>query len=180
MEENVIKKCFKCNQLLPLCEFYKHKSMPDGHLNKCKTCTKNDVSKREKELRQDSEWLDKERKRNRERYHRLDYKTKWKPTTEIKKETIKKYRQKYPEKYLASKYTEIFLTKIKGVHLHHWSYNQEDWLDIIELNVKDHNLLHRYMVYNPELMKYNTIDGEILDTKEKHISYLNKILKNGN
>jgi hypothetical protein len=29
-------------------------------------------------------------------------------------------------------------------------------------------------------MKYNTIDGEILDTKEKHISYLNKILKNGN
>ncbi len=41
---------------------------------------------------EDSEWLDKERKRNRERYHRLDYKTKWKPTTEIKKETIKKYR----------------------------------------------------------------------------------------
>jgi uncharacterized protein YaaN involved in tellurite resistance len=94
MEENVIKKCFKCSQLLPLCEFYKHKLMIDGHLNKCKTCTKNDVSKREKELRQDSEWLEKERERNRERYYRLDYKNKWIPTTEIKKETIKKYRKK--------------------------------------------------------------------------------------
>jgi hypothetical protein len=71
------------------------------------------------------------------------------------------------------------LTKVKGVHLHHWSYNQEDWLDVIELNIKDHNLLHRKMIYNPEIMKYNTIDGEILDTKEKHIEYINKIIKNG-
>ena len=178
MEENVIKKCFKCNQNLPLCEFYKHNQMTDGHLNKCKKCTKIDVRKRESELINDSEWVKKEKERHREKYHRLNYKGK-RPTTEKKREYTKNYRQKYPEKYLAAKYTEIFLTKIKGIHLHHWSYNQEDWLDIIELNIKDHNLLHRLMIYNPELMKYNTIDGELLDTKEKHISYLNKIIKNG-
>ena len=39
------KTCFKCNTEKPLSEFYGHPKMSDGHLGKCKTCTKFDVSK---------------------------------------------------------------------------------------------------------------------------------------
>lgn len=38
------KQCFKCLTIKPLKEFYKHPKMPDGHVNKCKICNKNDVT----------------------------------------------------------------------------------------------------------------------------------------
>ena len=55
------KKCFKCETVKPLTEFYKHPAMGDGHLNKCKVCTKNDANKHRAENLEKIRAYDRER-----------------------------------------------------------------------------------------------------------------------
>lgn len=40
------KQCFKCHKTKSLTLFYRHKRMSDGHLGKCKDCTKHDAMER--------------------------------------------------------------------------------------------------------------------------------------
>lgn len=37
-----MKRCFKCEEVKPLSEFYKDRSMADGHRNSCKACYRQD------------------------------------------------------------------------------------------------------------------------------------------
>lgn len=64
------KRCFKCSDELPIEEFYKHPMMGDGHLGKCKRCTKSDVS--ENYRRRKEYYRSYEKSRNADPERRLD------------------------------------------------------------------------------------------------------------
>lgn len=83
------KKCFKCFIEWPLHYFYKHKEMKDGHLNKCKKCTKKDSN----EHRANN--LEKIRKYDRDRF-KNDMNRRF-----YSMQSMKEQREKYPERYKA-------------------------------------------------------------------------------
>ena len=151
------KKCFKCGVEKELSEFYKHSGMLDGHLNKCKDCTKRDV---QKNYRDNIDYYkDYERKRS-VLPHRVklreDYWESKKETGEayfMKRKYIKEYKKKNPMKYKAKNRLCSALRRgdikrkpcevcgeVKS-HGHHPDYNYP--LDVIWLCSKHHAEEHR-------------------------------------
>ena len=76
------KKCFKCEKVKRLSEFYTHPQTEDGYLGKCKKCTKKDVKQNRKE--NPEYYRQYERSRN---------------LTSTRKEQHKKSQQKHRAKY---------------------------------------------------------------------------------
>lgn len=92
-----------------------------------------------------------------------------------KKQHIATWRTKFPEKYKAIAKCRK-LSRPDDWELHHWSYNFEHWQDIIPLDKKTHKLVHRFIIYDPERMMYRIAQtGELLDSKERHIDFINSL-----
>lgn len=163
--------CKKCEADKEVGDFYTPLS------TECKECIRNRVRKREARLRLNPEWVEKEKKRAREKYHRLEYKNRHKPTPEKKKEIMDRYKKRYPEKIDAHLFlfNKQIKAKVEGNHLHHWSYNKEHWADTIEMTEANHNLLHRHIQYDQERMMYRDLQGYLLDTKEAHVNHFELI-----
>ena len=168
------KNCFKCGETLPLTEFYKHPKMLDGHVNKCKKCNKADVRGNYFENKLKDGFIDKERKRGRQKYHSL-----YKGTDKANKQRDKMYEEKYPEKKLVRIKCQHLIKPFEGAEKHHWSYNIEHAKDVIWLSKKDHMKSHRFIIYDQERFMYRRFDTNVLlDTKESHLEFINYCILN--
>lgn len=157
-----MKVCFKCGIEKDLNSFYKHSEMKDGHLNKCKTCTKIDTANRTLLITSTPEGLELERKRQRDKYKRLNYKEKQKIWD---KDKPWKNSSKY--KGLSKKFKTP-----KGIELHHWNYNDEYLEDVFVLERSEHRKSHTFMSFDYSTLCFKDLDGNLLNTKENHLKYL--------
>jgi len=161
MEE---KSCFKCGKVLPLTDFYKHKQMPDGHLNKCKECNKQESRRNYTRKIVDPEWKLKERERSRVKMRVARKNGRYNITLKEKKQLYEKaYRDKYPEKYSAHILSQripiepcIVCGTTENIERHHEDYLKP--LDITFLCKKHHYERHI------EIRKQQLLNG----TKEEN------------
>lgn len=97
-----MKKCFRCGELKRLNEFYKHSSMSDGHLNKCKNCTKQDVhNHRTKNIERIREY-DRNRPNHKERIENNRKYSHTKKGKEVSRKAKKKYVLNHPDRRKAT------------------------------------------------------------------------------
>lgn len=136
------KQCFKCGRILDIEEFYPHKETKDGHLNKCKECTKRDVFIRSRACPEKLK----------------EYEIKRSKTEKRKKlcaRVTKEYRLKHPERMAI--YLKVRRAIKKGIikkpnncslcgkearlEAHHYDYNKP--LDVVFLCCSCHRRLHQ-------------------------------------
>lgn len=147
--------------------------MADGHLGKCKDCAKKDIAKNYSVNVMNKDWIDKERTRGREKYHRL-----YVGTGKSNSESSRKYKQKFPEKKKATIRSNNLRAPSPGLEKHHWSYNDEHFKDVIWLTKKHHMKAHRFLVYDSERKMYRRFDSnELLETKNRHKEFIFMCIK---
>lgn len=166
-----MKICKSCNAEKPLTEY--HPRDNGNYRRDCKECVENKRKARLKKNREDPEWVYAYRDKETLRMQNKNAT----PYKKSRKTDNKNYNEKWPEKKAAHKAISKMRCSIIGYEMHHWSYNKEHHKDVIELSKKNHNLIHRYMSYDPDYMMYTTRTGVLLCTKNMHQEYINRIIE---
>lgn len=156
--KNMHKKCFKCNEEKLTSEFYAHKQMKDGLINKCKDCCKKESKDSYNKNFLNNEWVEKERKRCVEKNKRLLYNTKYKLDSLFADSIYKNLSRNYKIK--------------KPNQIHHWNYNSGFENDFVVLDIIEHKKAHKFIFRKKGEYLFSDENGNVLDTKEKHINYL--------
>lgn len=183
---NKLKKCSICKVEKSFSFFTKLKSSKDGAHCYCRECKnkQRQTKYREKDLEYQAKYRENNKEsiaigkrrykdNNREKYneYRLEYYINNKEKLNARQ---KKYSKSRPWMQKANTACRRIPIPI-GYSRHHWSYNDEHLKDIIPLPKKIHQELHELLVFDKELLIFKVkSDGYYLDTKEKHLFFLNR------
>jgi hypothetical protein len=150
------KECFKCNIIKQLSEFYVHKQMADGHLNKCKECTKLDTFGRTEEEIEKRKHRDRNRSNHEDRIQKNrdrllsnpdamkkynEQKNKWAKNNKHKRNAHLKVARSILKGTIIRKYSCEKCSSDLLVEAHHEDYLKP--LEIVWLCSKCHHLRHK-------------------------------------
>lgn len=139
-----VQMCFKCDEKKPLSEFYKHPMMANGHLGKCKNCTRKDVAENYRTHREYYARYEQERFQRPERHQYV-----------LAQQRHRKYR--CPEKWLANQQVSNAIRDGRLIRkpcvicgnpksqAHHPDYSKP--LDVVWLCRKHHLATHGKQAY---------------------------------
>ena len=130
------KTCFKCGAEKPLEEFYKHPMMSDGRLNKCRQCSKVEVTANRLKNIEYYRAYDRNRGNRQSKEYRIDWRLKYPK----KYQAITAANNAIRDKKLVKKPCEVCKSEI-SVHGHHDDYLKP--LDVRWLCAVHHSQWHK-------------------------------------